>query len=202
MAKNVPTAAPTTTALQRHVKYFDTDNNGTVTPTETVNGLQRLGLGWVNAQVKAFVIHAALGPKTNGKSMFVPFNGSDNVDVAKIEQAMHRKEGDSGVFTTKGEVNEKALNEFLKTYDKNGTGSLSESEIKSMIQERAKNLFGKVAMNGEWNLLKDIGADTTETIEGSNKKEKALSFERIRSLFNGTAFPTIESEVAARKAKK
>ncbi|EMS47113.1 hypothetical protein TRIUR3_10867 [Triticum urartu] len=57
-------ASAWTTALQKHVAFFDADNDGIVSFFETEQGLRAIGLGAAEATVKATLINGVIGPKT------------------------------------------------------------------------------------------------------------------------------------------
>lgn len=55
---------PVRPPLNRHIDFFDTDGDGVVWPTDTVDGLHRLGFSWAFAIFIGFIGHIGFGPLT------------------------------------------------------------------------------------------------------------------------------------------
>src|SRR5204863_2642102 len=64
-AQVVRGSAPAMTPLQAHVAFFDTNNDGKITPAETRDGLARLGMSGAPQLLAGTSINATLGPKTS-----------------------------------------------------------------------------------------------------------------------------------------
>lgn len=189
------------TALQKHLEFFDKNKDRIVTQDETQDGLKRLGLSTFEAWKAAAIINDTLGPKTNGRSMFIPFNRSDDVFIDNIEKAMHG--GDSGVFDAGGNFETSRLAKMFEEYDTNKSGSLSTAEVDAMQEKRAKGVLEKIATNAEFDLLFQIAADGTEKTadkDGKTSDVPSISRQRFQEFYEGTLFYTVEQEVAAKKA--
>ena len=169
------------TPLQKHVMFFDANDDGLITVDESKQGLKRLGLGGGFATGGALFINLGLREAANGLS----------IEVAKIHKAKHGS--DSGAFDGEGKF---VLTRFgqIMTYDANKSGSLTWSELKVMIAKNKTDTVGNVASKAEFGLLVKLGADTTET-EGKEKVQ-AVSEARLRALYDGSLFATIAAERA------
>lgn len=53
------------TALQKHVDFFDSNQDGLITFSETYDGLRRLGIDVVRSAAFAAIINGVLGPMTS-----------------------------------------------------------------------------------------------------------------------------------------
>ncbi len=167
------------TALQKHVMFFDANNDGVITLDETKKGLKRLGLGSGFATGGALFINLGLRQAANGLS----------IEIAKIHKAKHGS--DTGAFDGEGKF---VLTRFgqIMTFDANKSGSLTWAELKVMLAKNKTDTTGNVASKAEFGLLIKLGADTTEA-EGKEKAQ-AISEKRLAALYDGTLFHTIAAE--------
>jgi peroxygenase len=94
MADGGSAARGSYTALQRHVAYFDGDDDGLVGWRETYRGIRALGTGVGWSAVLAAIIVLALGKLTGG--------GWTTVRIANIHRGKHPS--DTGVFDAAGEL--------------------------------------------------------------------------------------------------
>lgn len=168
------TAKPDQTPLQRHVAFFDRDQDGLIRVGETRQGLKALGLGGIQAALSAMVIHLGLS-KT--------WEGFMKIAVDRIAQGKH--DSDTDAFDEKGEIDQARLKQIM-TYDANGSGSVSASELSTMIAANKESRAGQLASKAEFGLLVRLGADTTETENG--KDVPAVSQAQLASLYDGTLF--------------
>lgn len=172
------------TPMQRHVAFFDSNHDGTLKLSETMQGLRRLGMGLFTAAPAAVFINGGLGPKTTGRL-------SLDVDVKNIAAAKH--EGDSGVYGKEGQFDHAKFDEMFARYDRDRDGKLSTTEITAMQNERAKTTFGKIATRGEFGLLMTLAKD------GSVGGKDTISKQRLQSFYDGTLFYEL---AAQREGKK
>lgn len=187
-AKAEAASSANLTPMQRHVAFFDTNHDGTLKLSETMKGLQRLGLGMFSSLPAAVFINGGLGPKTTGKL-------SLDVNVKNIAAAKH--EGDSSVYDAKGNFDHAKFDEMFVKYDSDRDGKLSTVEITAMQNERAKTTFGKLATRGEFGLLMKLASDGT--VKGKDGKPiDTLSRQRLQSFYDGTLF----YELAAQREVK
>lgn len=165
------------TMLQRHVMFFDTNQDGTLKLAETRAGLRRLGVNSLTGFGGALFIH--LGLREAGGA------GTD-IEIVKIHLAKHKS--DTGCVDAEGHFNPKAFARMM-TFDANRSGSLSWTELKAMISANKQDGRGSLASRAEFGLLIKVGADTTEQ-EGT-ERVPALSEARLRSVYTGSVFEDI-----------
>lgn len=175
--------ATTTSALERHVSFFDPDATGTVTMGQTWAGLGRLGIGLGYRLLLTPIINGFLGYLTQGKVSF-------DIVVTKIADGKHPF--DTGSFGDDGQVDEKALATLVET----GTGgALTAREMRTLILARGnrRQKMGKLAGSlGRWfsgkevKLLFCLAADTTKREGGQDVP--AVTPRTLRRLYDGSLF--------------
>jgi peroxygenase len=171
--------------LQKHLMFFDRDNDGILTVEETKGGLQRLGLNPLGSLGGAVFIHAGLR-KAGG--------GGSTIDIAKIQLAKHKS--DTGAFDAEGRFVPEAF-ERMWRFDRNHSGSLSWAELSAMIAANKQDTAGSLASKAEFGLLIKLAADTSE----GEAKTPAISRERLRSVYTGTIFYDVAAEREQHQAK-
>lgn len=172
------------TPLQKHVKFFDADGDGKLKVSETRQGLKRLGLGGIEAALSAVVIHLGMA-KT--------WDGFMQVAVERIARGKH--DSDTDAYDENGHVNQARVDAIM-AYDANRSGSVSASELSTMIEANKESTAGRLASKAEFGMLMKVAADASETENG--KSVPAVSREQLQSLYDGTLFYRIAE---AREAK-
>jgi peroxygenase len=181
-AARSPLGAPSNmTTLQRHVAFFDGNQDGRITMEETREGLMALGMGRVGAHPAALLIHVGLGGKTESGARLV-------VDVKTIAKAKH--DSDSGILDASGRFVPAAFDAMFAQFDANRSGSMSGEEFTAMRKARRVTNAGTLASRAEFGLLLKLAADTREG------DEPALSRQRLQAFYDGSLFPEL---AAARK---
>ena len=175
--------ATTTSALERHVSFFDPDATGKVTIGQTWAGLGRLGIGLGYRLLLTPIINGFLGYLTQGKVSF-------DIAVSKIADGKHPF--DTGSFGDDGQVDEAALSTLVAT----GTGqALTAKEMRTLILARGNRRpkMGKLAGSlGRWfsgkevKLLFCLAADTTKREDGQDVP--AVTPRTLRRLYDGSLF--------------
>lgn len=173
------TAIKNPSPLQKHVMFFDANDDGLITLDETKKGLKRLGLGGGFATGGALFINLGLRQAANGMS----------IEIAKIAKAKHGS--DSGAFDGEGKFVRTRFG-YIMSFDANHSGSLTWTELKAMIAKNKTDTAGNVASKAEFGLLIKLGADTTE-VEGTDQLP-AVSEARLASVYDGTLFEKIAAE--------
>ena len=163
-------------ALQRHVQFFDGNADRKITYSETKKGLEDLGVSKLVSWAGALFINLGLAPQIAGKL-------TTTIDMNNIHKAKHA--ADTGTYDEKGNFVSERFKR-VKTFDANNSQSLSWAEMKTLMAANGKDFVGRIAAFGEFKLLHGLANDTTETEDG--KKVKAVSFERLSQLYDGTLF--------------
>ncbi len=164
------------TALEKHISFFDADGDALVRFGETKQGLEAMGVSkWISG-AQAFFINFGLSFSVNGGPGLT-------LKLHQIHQGKHA--ADTGTYDKGGHFVSDRF-ERIKTFDADKSESLSWKEIKALMAANGKSLFGRVAAFGEFSLLFKVGAD--KTVSEGGKDVKAISFERLRQLYDGTLF--------------
>ena len=175
--------ATTTSALGRHVSFFDPDATGKVTIGQTWAGLGRLGIGLGYRLLLTPIINGFLGYLTQGRVSF-------EIVVSKIADGKHPF--DTGSFGDDGQVDEAALSTLI---DAGTGGALTAREMRTLILARGNRRpeMGKLAGSlGSWfsgkevKLLFCLAADTTKREDGQDVP--AVTPRTLRRLYDGSLF--------------
>lgn len=165
------------TPLQKHVAFFDQNNDGIVHVSETFKGLRDLGLGRALSAFGSVFINGGLGSKTGEKFSNL------TVNISKIAQAKH--DSDTDVFDEKGDFSSTKFEELFDKYDLDKDGALSKEEFLNFRNRNKETTAGGIASKGEFDLLIKV-AGTDAKID--NKATKTISKERMLEFYNGTLF--------------
>uniref|UniRef100_A0ACD5ZJK7 Uncharacterized protein n=1 Tax=Avena sativa TaxID=4498 RepID=A0ACD5ZJK7_AVESA len=170
-----------TTALQQHVAYFDSDNDGIVTYSETEEGLRRIGLGVATATAAAALINGVIGPKTR------PDNATTSrmdIYVENIHKGMHGS--DTGSYDAQGRFVQAKFDEIFVKYAKAKPNALNQTELEEMRHaHRGSNDYsGWAASKAEWDMLYSLAKDN----DGFLHKDTA------RAVYNGSLFVTLAKQ--------
>ncbi|XP_020170106.1 probable peroxygenase 5 [Aegilops tauschii subsp. strangulata] len=164
-----------TTALEKHVAFFDTDNDGIVSFSETEQGLRAIGLGAIEAAASATLINGAIGPKTR------PENATTSrfdIYIANIQKGIHGS--DSGSYDAQGRFVPAKFNDIFTKYAKVKPNALNEDELDAMRTANRKegDFKGWAASKAEWGLLYSLAKD----------KDGFLQKDTVRTVYDGSLF--------------
>jgi hypothetical protein len=175
--------ATTTSALERHVAFFDPDATGKVTIGQTWDGLRRLGIGLGSRILLTPIINGFLGYLTQGKVSF---------DIVVSKSADGKHPFDTGSYGDDGAIDETALATLIDT---GAGGALTAKEMRALILARGNRRpqMGKLAGSlGRWfsgkevKLLFCLAADTTKREDG--QEVPAVTPRTLRRLYDGSLF--------------
>ncbi|MEJ7730521.1 MAG: caleosin family protein [Polyangiaceae bacterium] len=141
------------TALQRHVAYFDGDDDGLVGWRETYRGIRALGAGVGWSASLAAIIVLALGKLTGG--------GWTTVRVANIHRGKHPS--DTGVFDAAGELilpRFQAL--FASVAQSSAADRISFAEFRAFMKLGPQSALGSFFSWAEAKLFFCVAADCTK----------------------------------------
>ncbi|KAF9674027.1 hypothetical protein SADUNF_Sadunf10G0085000 [Salix dunnii] len=174
--------------LQKHVFFFDRNQDGIVYPWETFQGFRSIGCGILLSTVSAFLINIALSQKTRpGKfpSLLFP------IEVKNIQRAKHGS--DSGVYDSEGRFVPAKFEEIFSKHARSHPNSLTSDELMGMLKanREAKDFRGWVASYTEWKILYNLCKD----------KGDLLHRDTIRAAYDGSLFERMEKERASAKKK-
>ncbi|XP_042446894.1 probable peroxygenase 5 [Zingiber officinale] len=169
------------TPLQKHVAFFDRNNDGIIYPSETYQGCRAIGCGVVLSAVSAVFINGFLSVKTNpGKSPFPHFP----IYVKNIQKGKHGS--DSGVYDSEGRFVASKFEEIFQKHAKTNPEALSSKELKEMLKANREpnDRKGRFAAWTEWRMLYNLCKD----------KEGFLHKDTVRAVYDGSLFLKLEKE--------
>ncbi|KAL4197459.1 hypothetical protein AMTRI_Chr04g188300 [Amborella trichopoda] len=175
-------------ALQKHVGFFDRNNDGIVYPWETFKGFRAIGAGLLLSSVSALFINGGLSYKTlPGKipSPLLP------IYIKNIHKGKHPS--DSGVYDKEGRFVESKFEEIFRKYALTHPDALTYDELGAMLKgnREPNDTAGWIAAQTEWKTLYNLCKD----------ERGLLPKETIRSVYDGGLFHRMEKQRAS-KVKK
>ncbi|WOK91936.1 hypothetical protein Cni_G00627 [Canna indica] len=176
------------TPLQKHVAFFDRNNDGIIYPSETYQGFRAIGCGVALSAASALFINGFLGPKTSSSK--IP-NPRLPIYVKNIHKGKHGS--DSGVYDSEGRFVASKFEEMFQKYAKTNSNALTSEELKEMLQANRdpKDYKGRLASLTEWKLLYNLCKD----------KEGFLHKETVRAVYDGSLFVKMEQERQSSRKK-
>ncbi|MBA0656472.1 hypothetical protein Goklo_008823 [Gossypium klotzschianum] len=179
-------------ALQKHVAFFDRNNDGIIYPWETFQGFRAIGAGYLLSLASAFLINLGLSRKTRPGKAFSLETLMLGVEVKNIHMAKHGS--DSGVYDSKGRFVSWKFEEIFAKFACTHSDALTSDELKAMLKanREPKDYRGWVASWTEWITLYNLCKD----------KEGLLKKETIRGVYDGSLFQQMEREKLAAAGKK
>ncbi len=213
--------------LQRHVSFFDENNDGFITTAETFRGLERIGFSTGASLALAPAIMGVLGSlisfnasraqapeiervlrNAGSSATFIPLlsfvNSIGDIKVRTIaiaDVSFGKHPSDTGIFDADGNVIEEKREALFSKYA-GGGDSLDAEEFSAMIHRNAEvshNVLGMLASLMEFGMLMSVCTDTTK-LDTNGKRVPSISRERVRELYDGTLFYRVAGEVSARAA--
>ncbi|KAG9001193.1 hypothetical protein FRB90_011663 [Tulasnella sp. 427] len=182
-----PSSDPT--ALQKHVGWWDQDNDGVIWPSDIYHGFRALGFGVTLSVMSAIVICISLS-YVSGSTWYPDW--AFRIYIAGIHKAKHGS--DSDVYNRKGVFDGRAFEEIFTTYaDPPNYDSLTSAQLFQLIKGNADpyDFFGWQANFLEWAsfyvLLWPEDGRITKT--------------DLKALYDGSLFPRIAKKVELRRAK-
>jgi peroxygenase len=172
------------TTLQKHVDFFDADQDGKITFLETYQGLRSRGLGAARSAVFGGVINAALGSSTSRTP-------SLTVDADNINAGKHAS--DTGVYDGKGHFVRRSFDRLFARYDEDGDGALDREELARLFEGSRTDLLGHLGSMAEFGLLLALAGE-------DRSGRKVLTRLRLEQFYDGSLFYQLAEEVAARRA--
>lgn len=182
------------TALEGHVSFFDRNNDGIITVTDTYLGFRRLTFNPLVSFLAAIVIHSAFSYATRLGFTWLP-DPFFRLWVRYIHKAKHGSH--TGVYDTNGEFDVHIFNKIMDRYTsgrRNGQRYLTGQALVNMVkgQRLSYDPFGSIAAILEWSFIWILYFDSS--IHGVWEED-------IRAQYDGSGFWNIE-ELAKRNEWK
>ncbi|KAD4983123.1 hypothetical protein R6Q59_002782 [Mikania micrantha] len=175
--------------LQKHVKFFDRNNDGVIYPWETFQGLRAIGCGILLSSIAAVFINVALSRKTRPGQKYP--NLLFPIDIANIKMAKHGS--DSGVYDTHGRFVSSKFEEIFHKYARTYQDALTADELNEFIKgnREPKDYKGWIGGLTEWKILYYLAKD----------KNGLLRKDTIRAVYDGSLFEKMAAEMSTKKNK-
>lgn len=176
------------TPLQKHVAFFDRNNDGVIYPWETFQGFRAIGCGLGLSTAAAAFINGFLGPKTRLGLLPSPLLP---IYVKNIQKGKHGS--DSGVYDTEGRFVPEKFEEIFQKHAHTNPNALTAAELDEMLDanKQPNDSAGHVGALTEWKILYKLCKD----------KDGFLHKETIRAVYDGSLFYQMEKENASSKKK-
>ncbi|PIN13005.1 Plant seed peroxygenase [Handroanthus impetiginosus] len=175
-----------TNVLQKHVKFFDRNNDGIIYPSETFQGFRAIGCGLILSSFAAVFINVGLSRKTRpGK----PFSFRFPIEVKNIHMGKHGS--DSGVYDKEGRYVPLKFEEIFIKHARTHPNALTSDELNNFLKSNRepKDYGGWLAGFTEWKILYYLCKD----------QNGLLRKEMIRAAYDGSLFEKMEKEKASKK---
>ncbi|CAI9096751.1 OLC1v1032961C1 [Oldenlandia corymbosa var. corymbosa] len=170
-------------ALQKHVMFFDSNNDGFIYPWETFKGFRAIGCGILLSGFAAIFIHLSLSSKTRSdKGFTLRFP----IEVKNIKKAKHGS--DSGVYDTQGRFVATKFEQMFKQHAHTNPNALTAQELNELLKanRQPKDFGGWIAAYIEWKILYKVGKD----------KQGLLPKETVKAVYDGSLFGKMAKEKA------
>ncbi|KAK6442511.1 hypothetical protein LTR95_001251 [Oleoguttula sp. CCFEE 5521] len=176
----------TRTTLQQHCLYFDQDEDGIISLTDTYTAVRKWGWSMLLSIIVVAIIHGGLSYPTQRGWLPDPFF---SIRIDNIHKGKHGS--DSTTYDNEGRFRPQAFEDLFAKYDRERKGALSRSDLAHALkgQRLLGDVFGSIAAAFEWIavylliwpkdglLRKD---DVRRVFDGSIFEQKAQEYEMSR----------------------
>ena len=119
------------TALQQHVLFWDRNNDNIITPYDVYSGFRELGFSTIFS-FGGLLINIFFSYPTRLAHSYLP-DPFFRIYVDSIHKAKHGS--DTGIYDSDGHLRPHLYDELFDKFDESGTGSLSVSELFSLLKK-------------------------------------------------------------------
>ena len=165
-----------TTALARHVGFFDVNGNGRITVSESRERLGELGVDGLKGYAGAAAVNFVIASMVAGYPALT-------IDLSRIEKSKH--DSDSDVFDANGEFDPQKFEELFTRFDKNQDGALDGDEISAFLTRNRESFFGSALARLELPVLLKVAG---EPMEVNGVETQVLTHERLAKFYDGSLF--------------
>jgi hypothetical protein len=177
-------------ALQRHARYFDPDDDGSVTLAQTFRGMTDLGVPWLLAAPLALIINGALGYLTRRRVAF-------SISVPEIARGKHPFE--SGVFGEEGRFDRARFDGlFAAPSVRAPRDRLTYRELRAFVVERGDprrpfgwigSVLSRIFSAAEMFTLFCLAADSRKLV--GDEMLPAMTRKNLLRFYEGRLFPVL-----------
>lgn len=170
------------TALQRHCAFFDRDQDGIISMTDTFKSLRILGFNWLFALAGMLFIHITMSYQTSPS--WIP-SWRMPIYLERINRCRHGSSSEAYDFEG-NVVSIPAVQNLLVRFDTERRGGLNAAELVWMIWNLrdSYDFFGWIMSAVWWSALYILVAD----------KRGILSQEAIIAQYDGSLFYMLEAQ--------
>nr|GAT60439.1 predicted protein [Mycena chlorophos] len=175
-------------ALQGHVEFFDTDNDGIIWPTDTYKGFRAIGFGIFFSILSMVMIHSGFSYLTL-RHLYVLPDPFLRLSVPNIKGAIHGS--DSASYTQDGEFDQHRFDLLFERFTAPPHTHMSFSEGVSMVRanRNAYDPFGWIAAVFEWSSVYIL----------FKPKDGRVAKGDVQGILDGTLFPKLAALKAGAK---
>ncbi|KAK1413713.1 hypothetical protein QVD17_35491 [Tagetes erecta] len=176
--------------LQKHVSFFDRNNDGVIYPWETFKGFRAIGSGILLSSVAAVFINVGLSGKTRPGKKWP--NLRFPIYVENIKMAKHGS--DSGVYDAHGRFVPSKFEEIFHKYARTRPDALTSDELNEFVKgnREPKDYGGWIGGLSEWKILYYLAKD----------KDGFLKKDTIKAVYDGSLFEKMAAEKINKSKKK
>ncbi|KAI4313730.1 hypothetical protein L6164_026686 [Bauhinia variegata] len=174
--------------LQKHVSFFDRNDDGIIYPWETYEGFRAIGSGIPLSIGASLFINIGLSQSTRPGKFPSPLFP---IVIKNIHKAKHGS--DSGVYDHEGRFVPSKFEEIFKKHARTHPDSLTSEELKEMLKanREPKDFKGWIAAYSEWKILYEFCKD----------KKGLLHKNIVRAVYDGSLFEKMEKDHQEKKKK-
>ncbi len=177
------------TALQKHVDFFDRNDDGKIKVGETAEGLRALGIGSARSWALAVAINGGLGRSTGS-----PWYDALTVRTDKIHQAKHGS--DTDIYDENGHYVQAEFDRLFADHDSNGDGALSSEEFEDFYRDNHEDTVSSIASRAEFGLLLEVAGERRVTGWSfwGPRTTRVLTRRKLEEFYDGSLFYEIAGE--------
>lgn len=165
-----------TTALAKHVGFFDVNGNGKITVTESRERLGALGVDGIQGYAGAAAVNFVIASMVAGYPALT-------IDLSQIQKSKH--DSDSDIFDKDGHFDQAKFDELFARFDKNRDDALDGDEITDFLTRNKESFFGSTLAKLELPILLRIAG---EPMDVDGVETSVLTKERLAKFYDGSLF--------------
>jgi len=142
------TPSKTPTVLQKHVEFFDWDEDGVISCWDTYNAMRALGWSKIISFLAIFIINGTMGWPSNPRRL-----PTFNIHISNINWCTHGS--DASVYDTLGGVVKYNFEDIWKRFDRDGDGKMTFWELMDMTESKRDiwDFYGWITSKIEWSFF-------------------------------------------------
>nr|GMD70515.1 probable peroxygenase 5 isoform X1 [Ipomoea batatas] len=174
------------TPMEKHVMFFDTNNDGVIYPWETYRGFRRIGSGFLLSIGITIFIHVILSSRTR------PGKWPSPLFPIVVKNIKHGKHGsDTGAYDSEGKFVPSKFEEIFKKHARINPNALTSAEVDELLRDNRepKDYLGWIGAISEWKVLYLLAKDD----------KGMLPKDRVRGVYDGSLFEQMAKDHASKQ---